>query len=88
MKKTFLYGCLMAVFSLVLAGPQAMATDQAEKAAAETHAGIEKGMKKGTESVASPKQAKEGTAAADDQAAQGAQAVKEEAQKAKEKAED
>jgi len=88
MKKIFMYGCLMAVFSLVLAGPQAMAMDQAEKAAAETHAGCEKGLKKSAESVVPPKQVKEGATAASDQAAQGDQAVKEEAQKTKEKAEE
>lgn len=88
MKKRLLYWFVMAVLSLVLAGPQAMAMDKAEKAAAETHAGCEKGLKKGAEGVVSPKQVKEGTAAASDQAAQGAQAVEEEAQKAKEKVEE
>ena len=88
MKKRILYNCVIAVLSLVLAGQQAIAMDKAEKAAAETHAGCEKGLNKVSKSENTVKQVKEGTATVSEEAAQGAQAVEEEAQKAEENVEE
>jgi len=97
MKKRFFYWVLMAVLTLLLAGPQAMAKDKDKKGASETPPGWEKGAKKGWESDVPPKhddkEAKEaisGETAAGEEIAEEAgkktEKAKKESKKAKEKA--